>query len=272
MSPSCAAASRSTERSEILCWVSATLLPLGPAGRERAAGAIVEGLRLSDAAAGQAARPRVVAAMIASVDGRASVEGSASGLGHPADQALLRELRAAVDAILVGTGTLRAERYANVLDDDQRERRAHRGLDREPVVATISRSGDVPVDVPLFAEPDARIEIYAEAEVPGLDSHGAQVDVHRFPPGGARPTAVLEHLVAARGVRSVLCEGGPTLLRAIVAEQCVDHLMFTLAPLLVAGEAAAILAGDELRPPARFALREVHRAGEHLFMHYVPGA
>jgi riboflavin biosynthesis pyrimidine reductase len=83
---------------------------------------------------------------------------------------------------------------------------------------------------------------------------------------------VLEHLVAARGVRSVLCEGGPTLLRAIVADRCVDHLMFTLAPLLVAGEAATILAGDELRPPARFALREVHRAGEHLFMHYVPGA
>jgi riboflavin biosynthesis pyrimidine reductase len=254
MSGSCAVASRSAERSEILCWVSATLLPLGPAGSERPAAAIVEGLGLSATAAGKPARPRVVAAMIASVDGRASVDGSSAGLGHPADQALLRELRAAVDAILVGTGTLRAERYGNLLDDEQRERRVQRGLDREPLVATISRSGDLPDDVPLFEEP------------------GARIDVRGFPPGAAHPTAVLEHLVAALGVRSVLCEGGPTLLRALVAERCVDHLMVTLAPLLVAGDAATILAGDTLRPPTRFALREVHRAEEHLFMHYVPGA
>jgi riboflavin biosynthesis pyrimidine reductase len=255
-----------------MCWVSATLLPLGPAGSERPAAAIVEGLGLSATAAGKPARPRVVAAMIVSVDGRASVDGSSAGLGHPADQALLRELRAAVDAILVGTGTLRAERYANLLDDDQRERRVQRRLDREPLVATISRSGDVPDDVPLFEEPGARIQVYTEAEVARVDARGAQVDVRGFPPGGAHPTAVLEHLVAALGVRSVLCEGGPTLLRALVAERCVDHLMVTLAPLLVAGDAATILAGETLRPPTRFALREVHRAEEHLFMHYVPGA
>jgi riboflavin biosynthesis pyrimidine reductase len=253
--------------------VSATLLPLGPAGVARPAAEVVDALGLSDrGAAGHPPRPRVVAAMIASVDGRASVAGSSAGLGHPADSALLRELRAAVDAILVGTGTLRAERYANLLDDDQRARRAERALEPEPIVATIARSGQVPVEVPLFAEPGARIAVYAEAEVSRPWSRGAQVDVHRLPPGGAHPAAVLEHLAAAHDVRTVLCEGGPTLLRALVAGACVDDLMFTLSPMLAGGDAPALLAGDALDPPARLVLHDIHRAEEHLFMHYVPAS
>jgi len=252
--------------------VSATLLPLGPAGSARSAAAVVDALGLSEPAEAERRRPRVVAAMIASVDGRASVEGGSAGLGHPADRALLRELRTAVDAILVGTGTLRAERYANLLDDDQRGWRAGRGLAPEPIVATIARSGQVPVEVPLFAEPSARIAVYAEAPVDGPWSHGAQVEVHRLGPGGARPAAVLEHLAATHGVRSVLCEGGPTLLRALVAGACVDDLMFTLAPMLAGGDAPALLAGDALDPPARLALHDIHRAEEHLFMRYVPAS
>jgi riboflavin biosynthesis pyrimidine reductase len=250
--------------------VTATLLPLGPVAAGRPAAAVVEGLGLSEERGG--GRPRVVAAMISSADGRATVAGRSVGLGHPADRALLRELRAAVDAILVGPGTLRAERYANLLDDDQREWRRARGLAAEPIVATIARRGDVPVEVPLFSEPDARIQVYTEAEAPPVDGCRAEVAVHRFAPGGAKPAAVLAHLAAERGVCSVLCEGGPTLLRALVAEARVDDLLLTLAPLLAAGNGPAVLEGEALDPPCRLRLSDVHRADEHLFMHYVPAA
>ena len=247
--------------------MTATLLELGPVAGERSAQAIVDRLRLAEGAVD--GRPGVAAVMIASADGRAAVGGSSAPLGNPADTALLRELRAGVDAILVGTGTLRAERYANLLDDEQRERRAARGLEPEPIVTTIARGGDVPLDVPLFAEPDARIQVYTEAEAT-VDAPGADVAVHRFVPGGADPGAVLHHLAAERAVRSVLCEGGPTLLRALVATACIDHFLLTLAPLLAAGSAPAVLEGVALDPPARLRLRAVHRAGEHLFSHYVP--
>jgi riboflavin biosynthesis pyrimidine reductase len=246
--------------------VSASLLHLAPAG-ERTARAIVDGLGLASGA-GVDGRPRVAAAMIASADGRATVAGTSVGLGHPADTALLRELRTAVDAILVGTGTLRAEGYANLLDDAQRERRVARGLDAEPIVATIARRGNVPFDVPLFAEPGARIQVYTEAEAPP-SSAAASVAVERLPPGEATPAAVLAHLARERGVRSVLCEGGPTLLRGLVASACIDDMLLTLAPLLAAGGAPGLLEGDPLDPPGRLRLSDVHRAGEHLFMHYV---
>jgi riboflavin biosynthesis pyrimidine reductase len=214
-----------------------------------------------------AARPRVVAAMIASVDGRAAVHGKSVALGHPADRALLRELRTAVDAILVGSGTLRAERYANLLDDDQRAHRVAAGLEPEPVVATVSRRLDLSTDIPLLAEPTARVQVYTEAqgEVP---SQGAWVAAHRFEPGGLTMPAILEHLRAERGARAILCEGGPTLLRELVVADCLDDLMLTIAPLLAAGDAPTPLSGPAIEPPAGLALRDIHRAGDHLFLHY----
>jgi riboflavin biosynthesis pyrimidine reductase len=251
--------------------VSASLDRLAPVAGARPAAAIVAGLGLAGGAQARNGRPRVAAAMIASADGRAAVAGRSVGLGHPADSALLRELRTAVDAIVVGTGTLRAEGYANLLDDDQRERRVARGLAAEPIVATIARRGDVPVEVPLFAEPGARIQVYVEADAPSVATCAAEVAVERCASGTARPPAVLTHLAAERGVRSVLCEGGPTLMRALVADGCVDDLLLTLAPLLAAGDAPTLLAGAPLDPPGRLVLRDVHRAGGHLFMHYAAG-
>jgi riboflavin biosynthesis pyrimidine reductase len=247
--------------------VSATLAPLGSAGGARTAADLVAALDLG--AARPDGRPRVAAAMIASVDGRATVGGRSAGLGHPADTALLRELRTAVDAILVGPGTLRAERYADLLDDDQRERRAEGGLAPEPLVATIARRGDVPVDIPLFAEGRARIQVYTEAGA-SISGRGAEVAVERFAAGAATPRVALEHLAGERGVRSVLCEGGPTLLRALVAHRCLDHLLQTLAPLLAGGDGPNVLEGEALDPPAALGLHDVHRADDHLFMHYVP--
>src|SRR4051794_32429054 len=268
MSPAAARAARRAERSRILRRMSASMLPLGPAGAPQAPRAFVAGLHLAAGGPG-GGRPRVAAAMIASADGRAAVAGRSVGLGHPADRALLRELRTAVDAILVGTGTLRAERYANLLDPQQRAARAERGRTPHPVVATISRSGRVPEDIPLFAERGVPIQVYTETEAE-VRGRGADVAVHRFAAGGARPAAVLEHLGGERGVRSVLCEGGPTLLRALVADACLDDMLLTLAPLLAAGSAPTPLDGEALDPPARMALRAVHRAEDHLFMHYVP--
>ena len=242
----------------------AGLRPLTDTSTAWSARKVVRGLGLRDHDGG---RPRVVVAMIASADGRIAVEGRSVGLGHPADRALLRELRTAADAILVGSATLRAERYANLLDDEQRAHRAASALEPEPIVATISRRLDLPGDVPLLAEPTARVQVYTEAEGE-VPSQGAWVSVQRFEPGQLTMPAILEHLRTERGARTILCEGGPMLVREMVAADCVDDLMLTVAPMLVAGDALTPLRGPLLEPPAGLALRDVHRAGDHLFLHY----
>ncbi|HYF24643.1 MAG TPA: dihydrofolate reductase family protein, partial [Baekduia sp.] len=214
--------------------MSTELTPLAP-GAARSARDVVAGLRLG--AGGRPGRPRVVAAMIASLDGRAAVEGRSVRLGHPADRQLLRELRTAADAVLVGTRTLAAERYANLLDDDQRELRRADGRPEHPVIATVSRKLELPLDVPLFAE-DVPVQVYTEAD--GLaPTRGADVRTARLQP--LTLPGVLEHLGRERGARTVLCEGGPHLLRELVAQDGLDDLLLTVAPLLAAGDAPRVL-------------------------------
>jgi riboflavin biosynthesis pyrimidine reductase len=204
--------------------------------------------------------------MVAAVDGRAAVNGRSVALGHPADRALLRALRASVDAVLVGTPTLAAERYANLLDDDARAARVAAGRPAHPTMVTVSRRLTLPVEVPLFSEAGVAILAYTESEA-AAPAVGADLEVVRCAPGALTLPAVLADL-GARGVRSVLCEGGPTLLRALVAAGGLDDLLLTVAPLVVAGDGPSILEGDALAEPVALELREVHRAGEHLFLHY----
>ncbi|HEY4096293.1 MAG TPA: dihydrofolate reductase family protein [Baekduia sp.] len=237
-------------------------------GEARTVRDLVAGLGLQDARA-PGERPRVVADMIAAVDGRASIDGRSVGLGHPADRALLRELRAGADAILVGAPTIRAERYANLLDADQRAARVAAGRPAHPLVATVSRGLDLPLDVPLFSEEGIEIVVYSESEMATPEVTGATLEVVRSAPGTLTLPALMDDL-GARGIRSVLCEGGPTLLRELVAQGAVDDLLLTVAPLVVGGGAASIVEGAALAAPRALALREIHRAGEHLFLHYVP--
>ena len=235
-------------------------------GSEVTPEALIEDLGLRDPARGPAGRPRVVAVMIASVDGRATVQGRSGGLGHPEDRRLLRGLRAEADAVLAGTATLAAERYANLLDPGQRAARTAAGRPAHPVVATVSRSGQVPWDVPVFAEAGVPCQVYAgePATVPP-SAVDTELEVLRPPD----LLTVLQHLGRDHGVRGVTCEGGPRLLRALVAQDLVDHLLLTVAPLLVAGTGPVSLDGPELAPPPRMQLAAVHRAQDHLFLRYV---
>jgi riboflavin biosynthesis pyrimidine reductase len=239
------------------------LQPLAAAGPWRAAADVIAGLRLRDDV--PADRPRAVGVMIASADGRAAVRGRSVPLGHPADRALLRTLRASVDAVVVGTRTLEAEKYANVLDPPERAARAAAGRPALPDIVTISRPGVIPAGVPLFDEPDATVRVYTEAEV-RPPSTPATVCVHALRPLTLR--AVLAHLRRDAGVEVVACEGGPTLLRGLVADGLIDDLLLTVAPLLVAGDEPAALAGPELDPAVRMSLAALHRAGDHVFCHY----
>jgi len=245
------------------------LSPLTGDGVEpRTARAIVQALRLGEPVG---ERPRVVAAMISSADGRAQLTDRSVGLGNPADRDLLRELRTGADAVLAGARTLHAERYATLLDPGQRAYRAQQGMTPHPLVVTVSRRLDAPFDgIPLFAEDGVPIVVATEAAQGDLDGYPAEVEVWRYPEGGLTFDALLRDLRARRGVRGVTCEGGPGLLRELLAQDRLDDLLLTLAPKLVAGDALGMLQGERFGDRGiDLELADVHRSGNHLFLHYV---
>ena len=180
-------------------------------------------------------RPFTVANFVMSVDGRATIDGRSGGLGDDGDHAIFHCLREQVDAVLVGTGTLRAERYGRVLGKpERRQRRIDRGQTPEPLLATVSRSGDIPTDIPLFAEPEARVVIFSAA-TPDVSGCAAEVEVVSLDPAQLTFTTVMRHLRDLHAVRTLLCEGGPTVFGSLLQEDLVDDLFLTIAPKLAGG-------------------------------------
>ena len=192
-------------------------------------------------------RPYTIVNFVASADGHAAFRGRSRWLSDDADRELFHGLRERVGAVMAGTGTLRAERYGRMVrDPERRQRRAASGLHPEPLAVILSRSGDVPTSIPLFSDPGSRVVVFTPS---ALDTSGlaAGVDVVRLEPGELTLTTMMRRLRSDYDVRSLLCEGGPTLFGALLQERLVDELFLSLAPKLTGGGTApAITSGAEL--------------------------
>jgi riboflavin biosynthesis pyrimidine reductase len=227
---------------------------------------LVAGLRLADRAPD--ARPFTVANFVSSVDGRAAVQGRSGVLGDEGDLAVFRALRREVDAVLVGTGTLRAERYGRLIKDARaRARRRERGLAPEPLVCVMTRTGRVPLDIPLFAEPEARVVVFTGAPL-DTSAVAAEVEVVELDPAELTFATALGRLRQDHGVRALLCEGGPGVFGALLHERVVDQLFLTFAAKLAAGENPTITSGPELHQPAELVLESVLERAGSLFLRY----
>ncbi|MEO9024460.1 MAG: dihydrofolate reductase family protein [Solirubrobacteraceae bacterium] len=214
-------------------------------------------------------RPYTVANFVSTVDGRASFQGRSGALGDQGDKAMFRALRGAVDAVLVGTGTLQGENYGRLIrDPDARSRRRAEGLSDEPLACTVTRSGRLPVEIPLFAEPEAKVIVFSSREI-DLKNVAAQVEVVRIPEDKLSFAAALAHLRGHQNVHALLCEGGPTVFSGLLSEGVVDELFLTLAPKLVGGgDEPAITGGPELPELADVRLAGVLEREGTLFLRY----
>ncbi|WP_374227725.1 bifunctional diaminohydroxyphosphoribosylaminopyrimidine deaminase/5-amino-6-(5-phosphoribosylamino)uracil reductase RibD [Streptomyces sp. CJ_13] len=243
----------------------------------RAAGIATEaGLLEQEAEEGNAAwltsvlrgRPHVLWKYAATLDGRiAAADGTSRWISSPESRADVHRLRAEADAVVVGSGTLRAD---------------------DPHLAVRGRPGTDPADQPLRVVLDTRATVRPGARVlddaaPTLiavaedadTGHLPGVDLVRLP---ADANGISVHALLAelhrRGVRSVLLEGGPTLAGAFVAAGAVDKVVGYLAPVLLgAGRTALGDAGiDTIADALRLRITETVRIGPDLRVTAVPEA
>jgi riboflavin-specific deaminase-like protein len=187
-------------------------------------------------------RPFVATNFAATVDGRATIGGVSGPIGSDADTEMLARLRTRFDAVMIGAGTMRAERYGRVVgNQEQRERRERLGLPHDPLMVIVSGRLDLPWDAPLFTEGAGRVLIFtaSEAEPPETETTLRLVR-HE---GRVGLAAALRHLRKERGVRALLCEGGPHLHGELWAAGLVDELFLTTAPKLTGGDAPRIVEG-----------------------------
>ena len=208
----------------------------------------------------QADRPYVALNMVATVDGRAAVGGSAVGIGSPADKRLMRELRAEADAVLHGAGTVRADPLSARVPPDLVEERVARGLAGQPLGAIVTRSGNLPFPHPYY---DSATVIYVTSDAP-VAVEQPTVEVCRV---SAVTDAVRD--LARRGVRRVVCEGGPTLNSALFGAGLIDEVYLTIAPKLVGGEQPlTLIKGPAFATTIRLELRSLVELEGELFLRY----
>jgi riboflavin-specific deaminase-like protein len=249
------------------------LLPPGdPAGVEE----IVTGLGLHEPIAGT--RPYVLLNMVATLDGRATLGGRSGTISDSADRALFHGLRAAVDAVMAGAGTVRTERYGPIVRDTEGRRlRTDLGLAESPLACIVSTSLALPADLPLLADPESSVAIVTPSSE-RLATVPATVEyVRARRKDGALDLAMaLDELHDRLHVRTLLCEGGPHLNGELLRAGLVDELFLSVSPLLAGEDPTGetplrILAGVELKPPAELELRGVLEHGSHLFLRYGVG-
>ncbi len=218
---------------------------LAPEGSPGPAGGALEDAALLAAYACPADRPWLRALMLQSADGSVSGgDGRSGSVSGPGDRRVLRAARANADAVLVGAGTARAEGYRPAAVP----------------IALVSRSLDLDLAAALFAEAVPRtVVITCAASDPARRAAvGRAADL--VVAGGAQVDLVAA--VAAlreRGLRRIVCEGGPSLLAAVAAAGLLDEVCLTTAPLLVAGDASRITRGPRLPVPLPLSLTQVLR-------------
>ncbi|MGH3770587.1 MAG: RibD family protein [Pseudonocardiaceae bacterium] len=241
------------------------LLP--EAGSVTAIGAL-EGLALGELAPEH--RPYVVLNMVATVDGAATVAHRTAPISTPEDRQLFHELRAHVDAVMVGARTVRIERYGRLVRDPRsQQRRVARGLAPEPLAIVVSGRLSLTPDLPLLADPHSRVVVLTASDA-DIDECAAQVSYLRPAPSEEMDlSAMLARLRTEHGVRSVLCEGGPTLNASLLPAGLVDELFLSIAPAL-AGSAGSrsILDRAPLAVPGGLELVWLLESGSQLFARY----
>ncbi|WP_370410962.1 bifunctional diaminohydroxyphosphoribosylaminopyrimidine deaminase/5-amino-6-(5-phosphoribosylamino)uracil reductase RibD [Streptomyces fradiae] len=243
----------------------------GGADTLRAAGVEVEqGLLVDEAEAGNLAwltsvrtgRPFVRWKYAATLDGRiAAADGTSRWISSAESRADVHRLRAEADAVVVGSGTARA-------DDPHLAVRGVEGAVQPLRVVVDTEATAVKPGARVLD--DAAPTLIAVAE----DAETALEPVVRLPraaTGGLSVPALLDALYA-RGVRSVLLEGGPTLAGAFLAAGAVDQVVGYLAPVLLgAGPAALADAGiTTIAEALRLDVTETVRIGPDLRVTAVP--
>lgn len=236
------------------------LLPPGPAID---ADAYIEGLALTE----HPDRPYTIANFVLSADGWTAFDGRSGPLSGPADREMFHALRARVDAILAGTETMQVERYGRTIPDpDTRAARLAAGRSAEPLAVLISRSGHLPLEIPLFGEPESRVIVFSPP-VPALEHVAADV-VRADGPGDL--AGAMKRLRQDHNVKLLLCEGGPKIFAALHRERLIDELLLTLSPTLAGGATGQPLtAGSSLPQPAELQLRSILVREGAVFLRYV---
>ncbi len=220
-------------------------------------------------------RPRVVANFARTADGKISTRNhTPTGFTSKQDLRRLLEIRATGDAVVVGRKTLAADSMSMTLrDDDLRELRLAAGKPAEPLRVVISASGRLDPAGKVFETPGATRIVFSTTAMPKSIQATLEplADLHLADGEELDLTVVLRTLRKQYGVRTLICEGGPTLFRSLVKIGAMDQLHLTFGPVIFGGANAPTLTGNDpafFDSPVRLKMQTMEVRGGECYVSY----
>jgi 2,5-diamino-6-(ribosylamino)-4(3H)-pyrimidinone 5'-phosphate reductase len=160
-------------------------------------------------------RPWISTNLAISADGKiSSTRRRPSGWTSRADHSRLLKLRESADALIVGRGTLEADRMTLTVP----------GNPVQPLRCIVSTSGDIPADHRIFSKPGGPIHLLVTGNDRSSPELRALCQIHR-----GSLAAFLETLATGHRVRHLHCEGGGSLIRSLAEMDAIDEFHLTLA-------------------------------------------
>lgn len=242
---------------------------------------------------GSHTQPCVFSNFVTSLDGVVSLseKGHASGGdisgSNAQDRMVMGLLRAIADVVVIGSGTLAADRrhvwtadaIFPALADDYRRLRHALGYASPPLNVVVSGSGGVDLRLPIFASGDvpAMIITTSSGEKRLLKQKTPDtiaIRAIRHNAKGIPPQAILDEVCRESADKRILVEGGPHLLGDFYAARLLDEQFLTLAPQVAGRETSdhrlSLVMGKHFAPrDAHWGeLIDVRQGGSLLFLRY----
>lgn len=193
-------------------------------------------------------------------------------LSNAADFDRLDAIRAEVDAILVGAGTIRADNPSlMVKSKNRKETRLKQGRTESPIKITITKTGNLDSKSHFFAGPEQKLIYCCETIVSGLRERlGSSAEVV----GIGLETVELEgmlHNLERRGIKKLLVEGGSEMGTLFLQQGLVDELQISIAPFFIGQPNAPRFVGGENfyhNQKHRMDLEKVEKVGDMALLTY----
>jgi 5-amino-6-(5-phosphoribosylamino)uracil reductase len=219
-------------------------------------------------------RPLVVATFAMTVDGKVTTKNlSPADFTSREDKLHLFRQRASADAVLIGHTSLKRDNVRLGLPAEMQETRVRRGKSRAPLRVIVSGEGKIDDRLNIFQSNISPIIVFSTKRMSRKYQRALEKKamLHLSSSKQIDLVGMLETLRKKYKVRTVACEGGPTLFRSLLEEGLVDRINLTIAPYLFGGAKAPTLTGLSthfLPASVHCTLRDMRTIGDECFLTY----